>query len=41
VPLDDREILRMAGFDQARRSLARNQEGGVVAVIDLAFVALR
>ena len=31
----------MSGFDQARRGLAGDQEGGVVAVIDLALVALR
>ena len=41
VPRDDRKVLRMAGLDQARRGLAGDQEGGVVAVIDLALVALR
>src|SRR4029077_13487325 len=41
VPLDDGEILGMAGLDQARRGFAGDQEGGVVAVIDLALVALR
>ena len=41
VPLDHRKVLRMAGLDQARRGLAGDQEGGVVAVIDLALVALR
>jgi hypothetical protein len=41
VPFDDREILGMASFDQARGRLAGDQEGGVVAVIDLALVALR
>src|SRR4029450_5710697 len=41
VPLDDRKVLWMASFDQARGGLAGDQEGGVVAVIDLALVALR
>src|SRR5262249_3554658 len=41
APRDDRKVLRMAGFDQTRRGLAGDQEGGVVAVIDLALVALR
>ena len=41
VPLDDREVLGMSGLDQARRRLAGDQVGGVVAVIDLALVALR
>src|SRR5438309_12046484 len=41
VPLDDWKVLRMASFDQARGGLAGDQEGGIVAVIDLALVALR
>jgi len=41
MPLDHRKVFRMAGLDQARRGLAGDQEGGVVAVIDLALVALR
>ncbi len=41
VPLDDRKILGMAGLDQDRRVVAGDQKGGVVAVIDLALVALR
>ena len=40
VPLDDRKILGMAGLDQHRGVIARDQEGGVVTVIDLALVAL-
>src|SRR5499427_5676649 len=31
----------MAGLDQARRGFAGDQKGGVIAVIDLALVALR
>jgi len=41
MALDDRKVLRVAGLDQDRRGLARDQEGGVVAVIDPALVALR
>ena len=41
VAFDDREILGMAGLDQDRRLIAGDQERGVVAVIDLALVALR
>src|SRR5262249_19211156 len=41
MSLDDRKILRMAGLDQARRRLARAQRAAIVAVIDLALVALR
>ena len=41
VPLDDRKILRVAGLDQSGCSLASDQESGVIAVIDLAFVTLR
>ena len=41
VPLDHREILRMPGLDQDRGVVAGDQVGGVVAVIDLALVALR
>src|SRR5438105_13055924 len=38
---DDWKVLGMASLDQARRGLAGDQEGGVIAVIDLALVALR
>src|SRR5471032_89925 len=40
MPLDDREILGMTGLDQARRGRSGDQEGGVVAMINLALVAL-
>ena len=41
VPLDDRKILGVSGLDQDRSVVAGDQEGGVVAVIDFALVALR
>jgi hypothetical protein len=40
LPLDDREVLRVAGFNQHRCGPADDQEGGVATMIDLALLAL-
>ena len=41
VPLDHGKILRVAGLDQHRGVRSGDDECGVVAVIDLALMALR
>src|SRR5262249_236614 len=41
VPLDDWKVLWVPGLDQGRGALAGDEIGRIVAVIDLALVALR
>jgi len=41
VALNDRKILRMAGLNKHGCSIAGDQKGGIVAVVDFALVTLR